>query len=669
MKETSNRIQYSEEFYEYLHKTRISWLKGVAILAFTLIPLFIVLDKFIVPDERFGNFVVYRVIVTAILIIQFVILLFKFSYKYSAVHGFIMSVLIGGMISKMTNELGGFDSSYYAGLNLIMTALVVLVPWGFSLGILIALPIIGSYVLINVLNPHPFQINNIVNNLYFVSSTAVIAIAVSHIRLQLLKNEYNANIQLKIAKLEQDTIMNSVEEGLFIIHEEENQFIIGNQHSEAVTKILGDIPLSEKVFSDVLTRFFPEKKINELKEYLKMLTIDYIEDEMIRDLNPLEKEETTLNDLDQGAGNNKKVLKFSFKKIQQAQEGKSFLISIKDATKEVEMENLILENELKAEHESQMMLAILHQGPGMLQDFLGGVELEISIIEKIINQEHEAVLHSKAIETIFRAAHSMKGNAALLDLKFFAERLNLFEEKISVFRNNPNISREDFLSFKVDMEIVRNIYLRLHELIKHIQEFQGNKTGGGKSALESIPEAIKRLIERVAIETNKKVKFNAVEIDFGSINISFAYILQDILVQLARNSLIHGIEFPQERLKSGKDECGTISLLMKPDGDTYTINFRDDGKSFDLEAIRKRGIANGKIPESEIDKWTDAMLVKLIFDPGFSTASDTTLHAGRGVGMDIIKQRIKNLGGDLKINYSQGKFTEFKIVFPVEVLQ
>jgi len=661
------KTDLSDDFIDYLSQTRISWLKGVVILAFTLVPLFLVLDYVIVPSNLFPDFAVYRFVVSLILIVLYFILRLKFSRRYTAYFGFFISMLIGVMISKMTNLLGGFDSSYYAGLNLIMMALVVLVPWGFLLGILIATPIIASYVLINVFNPAPFHINNLINNLYFLLSTGVIAVAVSHIRLQLLKKEYDANIQLRIAKEEQDTIMNSVEEGLFIIHEVDRKYYIGNQQSEAVKKILGEIELSGKLFSEALSAYFPEAKIHELVEYLKMLTVDHIdiEDDMIHDLNPLEKEETVENRY----FDSKKVLKFDFKRINQMQEGNSYLISIKDGTKEAEMENLIRENELKAEHESQMMLAILHQGPAMLQDFLDGVELELGIIEKVIHQETERLEHVDAIETIFRSAHSMKGNAALLDLKFFAEKLNMFEEKIASLRKDPNISRESFLLFTEDLEIVRDVYTRLQELIKRIQGFQEKKPGAGKSALESIPEALNRLVARVSKETGKKVRFVANHVNFTGINVSYAYILRDILVQLTRNSIIHGIEDPEFRVQAGKDEYGTISLTMKSEDETYTISYRDDGKSFDLAAIREKAVASGKISESDLEQWTDAMLVKLIFEPGFSTAAVTTLHAGRGVGMDIIKQRIKNLGGDLKINYSQGKFTEFTIVFPLEVLQ
>lgn len=154
------------------------------------------------------------------------------------------------------------------------------------------------------------------------------------------------------------------------------------------------------------------------------------------------------------------------------------------------------------------------------------------------------------------------------------------------------------------------------------------------------------------------------EIDFTGVSNKYAYTLRDILVQLTRNALTHGIENPEMRMLSGKDEYGTIDLSLKHEGESLCIGFRDDGNSFDFTAIRAKAVEMGKGIESEVQKWTASKLIRLIFEPIFSTADVSTLHSGRGMGMDIIKQRIKKVGGQLRVNYSPGQFTEFKIIFP-----
>ncbi len=660
----------SREFMEYLNRTRIDWLKIVDILGFTLIPLFIILDYIIVPGELFSGFVYNRAAVSVLLISQYFVL--RFVPRYAPLHGMFTSLVVGTMISVMTVQLGGFNSAYYAGLNLVMMAVVILIPWGFAYAILNSMIIIGMYFGLNALTLQPFDWKTLINNSYFLFSTGFIAVSVSQIRFVLLQKEFNANANLVIAKREQDTIMNAVEEGLFIIQLVDGKYHIGNQQSEAINRIFGDERFSDRPFSEVMARYFPAKKIEELNEYLKMIATRDVEDDMIRDLNPLEKEETLQIDSER----NKRVVEFEFKRIEQRRGDKDFLISVKDVTRQVEMEKLIEMNRIQAENESQMMLAILQQGPAMLADFIEGVELEISAIESTIRegfQEKEKDSFQKAIETIFRAAHSMKGNAALLDLKFFAEELNLFEEKIAQVRDSEESESEkvsEVESFLEDLERIKKTYQRIQELIRRIQQFQGKKSeaNSANSALEALPSAIEELAQRVASETGKKVKMNTATVDFTGIAGSSAYFFRDILVQLTRNSISHGIEKPGVRVEAGKPEFGTITLNMQPEGEKYVIEFRDDGSSFNFDAIRSKAVELGKINEENRDEWNEKKLIKLIFDSGFSTSGETNIHAGRGVGMDIIKQRIKNMGGDLKVNYKTGEFTAFKIIFPLETL-
>ncbi|EMJ96016.1 ATP-binding protein [Leptospira alstonii] len=656
-----NAVDDVENFRTYLADIRHSWLKTLCILGFTLIPLFIALDYFMIPADRFKNFVFYRTIATILILIQYLILRLTKPSGYASLHGYFFSIVVGLMISLMTLELGGFDSSYYAGLNLVMIAVIVLIPWDFDHAVINSLLIIGSYLCLNFFFPNSFHYNILVNNLYFLSSSAVIAISINRVHFQLIRKEFYANSQLKTAKKEQDTIMNSVDEGLFIIHKVDGQYFIGEHQSESVKKILGSVILSGRKFTEVLSEYFSIKKIDELIEYLVMISSKDIDEDMIRDLNPLEREGAAIQ---LGINNVTKFLEFGFKRITQAYQNTDFLISIKDVTKEVEMEHQLRDNEIKAEQETQMMLSILHIGPALLQDFMEGIDTELSVIDGVLRDEENHKNFSTAIETIFRSVHSIKGNAALLDLKFLAEKANEFEEKMIVLRENKNPTWEDFLPIAYDLAKLQEVYGEMHGLVQRIRLFQ-NKGGDTKSALSALPEAINQLALRIASELGKKVRLIATDIDFTGISNKYAYALRDILVQLTRNAITHGIESPEIRLRLGKEEYGTLLLSMKSVGDSLCVNFRDDGSSFDFGAIRTKAFQMGKGLESEIKNWAATKLIKLTFEPVFSTAGESTLHAGRGMGMDIIKQRVKKIGGKLKINYDPGQFTEFKFIFPI----
>jgi chemotaxis protein histidine kinase CheA len=412
----------------------------------------------------------------------------------------------------------------------------------------------------------------------------------------------------------------------------------------------------------VLSLYFPAKKIEEVAEYLKMISSKDIDENMINDLNPLAREEATIQ---QGIISSSKYLEFGFKHISEAHKKNDFLVSIKDVTKEVEMTQQLRENEIKSEHEIQMMLSMLHVGPALLQDFMDGVETEIAIIGSILREDKKHANLRNAVEAIFRSVHSLKGNAALLDLKFLAEQANTFEEKMLHLRDQENLTWENFVPIAYELATLQEVIEKLRDLIKRIRLFQ-NKEGDSISALSTLPEAIFKLSQRIASETGKKVKLVAEDVNFKGVSNKYAYIIRDILVQLTRNAIMHGIETPEKRLRSGKSENGLISVIMKPDAANFCIWFRDDGRSFDFEAIRKKAVTMGKGDESAIALWDPSRLIKLTFEPGFSTSDITTLHSGRGMGMDIIKQRVKNLGGHMAVNFGIGQFTEFMFTVPLE---
>ncbi|MEW6379180.1 MAG: chemotaxis protein CheA [bacterium] len=139
--------------------------------------------------------------------------------------------------------------------------------------------------------------------------------------------------------------------------------------------------------------------------------------------------------------------------------------------------------------------------------------------------------------------------------------------------------------------------------------------------------------------------------------------IHDPLIHLIRNSLDHGLESPEERLKAGKPACGTIRLSAGQSGGEVIITIEDDGAGLDRERIRAKGIEQGLISESE--NLTDQQVFNLIFLPGFSTASKITDVSGRGVGMDVVRREISKLRGSVDINSQRGRGTKTSIHLPL----
>ncbi len=137
----------------------------------------------------------------------------------------------------------------------------------------------------------------------------------------------------------------------------------------------------------------------------------------------------------------------------------------------------------------------------------------------------------------------------------------------------------------------------------------------------------------------------------------------DPLVHLVRNSVDHGIETPEEREAAGKPRMGTIELNAFHQGGNIVIEIDDDGKGIDKDVILKKAIEKGVISSSDV--LTDEQIYDLIFAPGFSTAKEVSDVSGRGVGMDVVKRNIRELGGAIEVKSVKGEGSKIIIRLPL----
>ena len=177
------------------------WLKTILTLGVILVPLFFILDFFIVEDRdllpRFG---IYRLVGAVVLLLQYYSIRRSKPGLLSRFHAYFASIIIGGMIAVMTVDLGGFDSRYYAGLNLVIVAINITMPWKAMYSAINSVIVIGLYIVLNIVTPHSFDREILVNNLFFLSSTAVFAVAINHLRYRLIEKEFYLLIELKKAR-------------------------------------------------------------------------------------------------------------------------------------------------------------------------------------------------------------------------------------------------------------------------------------------------------------------------------------------------------------------------------------------------------------------------------------------------------------------------------------
>ena len=179
---------------------------------------------------------------------------------------------------------------------------------------------------------------------------------------------------------------------------------------------------------------------------------------------------------------------------------------------------------------------------------------------------------------------------------------------------------------------------------------------------EGIAERLYAVVRQASKETGKQIKL---DITGGSIEMDRGVLdrMTPAFEHLLRNCVAHGIEAPEARVAAGKPATGTITVELHHEGNDVSVEFRDDGAGLDVQRIRGKALAQG-IVQADVEI-SDAEAANLIFMPGFSTASEVTGLAGRGIGMDVVRSEVNALGGRIETSTEAGKGVAFRMVLPL----
>jgi chemosensory pili system protein ChpA (sensor histidine kinase/response regulator) len=172
---------------------------------------------------------------------------------------------------------------------------------------------------------------------------------------------------------------------------------------------------------------------------------------------------------------------------------------------------------------------------------------------------------------------------------------------------------------------------------------------------------LRRVVRQTADELGKKVEF-LINGESSELDRSLLERMVAPLEHMLRNAIYHGIEAPAERVKAGKPETGTVSISIGREGSDVVLRVTDDGGGINLDAVREKALKQGLMGPA--DKLGDNDILQFILESGFSTAKEISQISGRGVGMDVVNNEIKQLGGVLRIDSKQGQGTTFTVSLP-----
>ncbi|MDE2376923.1 hybrid sensor histidine kinase/response regulator [Bradyrhizobium sp.] len=214
--------------------------------------------------------------------------------------------------------------------------------------------------------------------------------------------------------------------------------------------------------------------------------------------------------------------------------------------------------------------------------------------------------------------------------------------------------RNEDTEFKVPLQRLSNVTAELQEgVMKTRMQPIGN-------AWQKLPRIVRDLSSELGKQIELEMHGADTELDRQVLDL-----IKDPLTHMVRNSADHGLETPAERQASGKGEQGTIRLSAYHEGGHIIICIADNGRGLNTEKIKAKALANGLVSEAELEKMSEAQVHRFIFAPGFSTAAAVTSVSGRGVGMDVVRTNIDQIGGTIDIKSVAGEGCSVTIKIPL----
>ena len=290
-----------------------------------------------------------------------------------------------------------------------------------------------------------------------------------------------------------------------------------------------------------------------------------------------------------------------------------------------------------------------------------GVELKQQSIESKANKNKEIKEQMKNEDEKSKAKNS-KANISRT-VRVDIEKLDILMNLVSelIISKNSLISIGNTMGkngqkdgFNEQIEYLERITTNLHESVMKVRMVP----------IESVVNRFPRMVRDLSKKLNKSIELymsgEDTELDRTVIDE-----IGDPLMHLLRNAVDHGIEDKASRIAAGKQEEGTVILKAYQDGNNVVIEVQDDGKGLNVEKIKQKVLERDLATAEQLENLPDREIIDFIFKPGFSTAETVTDISGRGVGLDVVKNKISNIGGNIEAKTEVGKGSTFTIRLPL----
>lgn len=471
-------------------------------------------------------------------------------------------------------------------------------------------------------------------------------------------------LELALAKAETDRILNAVEEGLFLLYQSGDNYIIGAGHSSALETIFEQEELRSKNFIRTISGFVDNALLDKTKLFLELMFSPDKKQAVLLKLNPLIKVKANYNE-----SGKQKYLRFRFDRIiDKGKDGEPprvdhLMVTVSDISHETELQEKLERTEALNRRHMELLLAILQSEPATLTEFLSDMNMDLDHANQLLREDagSDAVSRKNTLLDAYRIVHSIKGNSSLLNFSMLTEIAHKLETKIDLIIGHREIADSDLALVAAGLEDLGELSEELRAWLQKIAVFQDAISSGKK--VDFLVRTLTNSLEKAAASQKKQVTLDSSWFDPSGIRSEIRKPLKDLLLQLARNSAIHGIELPADRLASGKSEQGSVVLRSEIHNGAVKIVLEDDGRGIDTGLLGQKLIEQNRITADELAAMTQAEKLKLIFMTGVSTHQGVSEFAGRGMGMSIVEDSAKQIGAKITVESERGKYTKFTIAF------
>ena len=426
--------------------------------------------------------------------------------------------------------------------------------------------------------------------------------------------------------------------------------------------------LGGKNMLDVLSDMVPSKEnLETAGSFVNQLYNPRTKERLIGSLNPLVR--SPMQVANEAGVKETRYLDFKFNRVYHDKEISRVLVSVSDTTDAVKLEEKIQREREQNDLQLEMLGSILKTDPQLMADFVENTKKRNQNINEKLKEpvKVQSDFFNKLL-FIFREVHGLKGDASSLGLQGFVAIAENLEHTLKDLQGRSKLVGEDFLPLTVSLEELYNLTQAIGDLSQRIIG-GGNQQAGARpvassQTAEPVKTQLSKFVGEIAERNGKQVDFSCVGMDNMSLNINTKTNLRELAIQLLRNSVVHGIETPDVRLNHHKLATGHLRIEMVEKNNSVFMNVEDDGAGIDLEKIREKLVEKGMYSADEVADMDSKTLIQHIFLSGFSTRDQSDEDSGRGVGMDIVHERVKEMGGKLSIATRTGAYTRFTIVVP-----